>query len=257
MGLIDGRKAIAGVAALAIALGFADASRADTIEAALVRAYQNNPQLNAQRASVRATDENVPQALSGYRPRVAVTASVGEQYSETTTVSAPGERPPTYTRLRGHNAPRSVGATVTQNVFNGYQTANRVRAAESQVSSAREGLARAGTDGAAVGRDDLHGLSARRGHRRGSAQQRPRARADAQAGAGPLQRRRSHAHRRGAVGGTARRRPVAAADRRIQPEHDARELPPHHRQRADCARAGHSGGPVPAARRCRRRSNSA
>ena len=38
---------------------------ADTIEAALVRAYQNNPQLNAQRASVRATDESVPQALSG------------------------------------------------------------------------------------------------------------------------------------------------------------------------------------------------
>ena len=38
---------------------------ADTIDAALVRAYQNNPQLNAQRASVRATDESVPQALSG------------------------------------------------------------------------------------------------------------------------------------------------------------------------------------------------
>ena len=37
---------------------------ADTIEAALVRAYQNNPQLNAQRATVRATDEGVPQALS-------------------------------------------------------------------------------------------------------------------------------------------------------------------------------------------------
>ena len=46
---------------------------ADTIEAALVRAYQNNPQLNAQRASVRSTDENVPQALSGYRPKVALT----------------------------------------------------------------------------------------------------------------------------------------------------------------------------------------
>jgi outer membrane protein len=35
---------------------------ADTIEAALIRAYQNNPQLNAQRAQVRSTDENVPQA---------------------------------------------------------------------------------------------------------------------------------------------------------------------------------------------------
>ena len=56
---------------------------ADTIEAALVRAYQNNPQLNAQRASVRSTDENVPQALSGYRPRVALTASAGYQYTDT------------------------------------------------------------------------------------------------------------------------------------------------------------------------------
>src|SRR6202030_2659753 len=53
---------------------------ADTMEAALLRAYQTNPQLNAQRASVRTTDENVPQALSGYRPKVAVTASGGGQF---------------------------------------------------------------------------------------------------------------------------------------------------------------------------------
>src|SRR5947199_10268363 len=58
---------------------------ADTIEAALVRAYQNNPQLNAQRAQVRFTDENVPQALSGYRPKVAVTASAGYQYTDSLT----------------------------------------------------------------------------------------------------------------------------------------------------------------------------
>jgi outer membrane protein len=31
----------------------------------LVQAYQNNPMLNSQRAAVRATDEAVPQALSG------------------------------------------------------------------------------------------------------------------------------------------------------------------------------------------------
>ena len=53
---------------------------ADTIEAALVRAYQNNPRLNAEPASVRSTDENVPQALSGCWPKVAVTASAGYQY---------------------------------------------------------------------------------------------------------------------------------------------------------------------------------
>src|ERR1700740_3647330 len=60
---------------------------ADTIEAALVRAYQNNPQLNAQRAQVRSTDENVPQALSGYRPKVAVTASAAYQYTDTQTTT--------------------------------------------------------------------------------------------------------------------------------------------------------------------------
>ena len=37
---------------------------------ALVQAYQNNPQLNAQRAATRAVDENVAIALGGYRPRV-------------------------------------------------------------------------------------------------------------------------------------------------------------------------------------------
>jgi outer membrane protein len=56
------------VAAASLLLALADSAPilADTIEAALVRSYQNNPQLNAQRATVRVTDENVPQALSGY-----------------------------------------------------------------------------------------------------------------------------------------------------------------------------------------------
>lgn len=112
---------------------------ADTIEAALIRAYQNNPQLNAQRASVRATDENVPQALSGYRPRVAVTASAGTQYSDSAQNTQIAGRVST-TSIAGVNAPRSVGATVTQTLFNGGQTANRTRQAESQVSAAREGL---------------------------------------------------------------------------------------------------------------------
>jgi outer membrane protein len=113
---------------------------ADTIEAALVRAYQDNPQLNAQRAQVRFTDENVPQALSGYRPKVAVTASAGYQYTDTNTTS--GGTPDNIVRseFHGTNVPRSVGMTVNQTLFNGQQTANKTRAAESQVSSAREGL---------------------------------------------------------------------------------------------------------------------
>ena len=113
---------------------------AETIEAALVRAYQNNPQLNAQRALVRSTDENVPQALSGYRPKVSVTASAGYQYTDTLTTS--GGSPTTIVRTETHgaNPPRSAGLTINQTLFNGNQTANKTRVAESQVSGAREAL---------------------------------------------------------------------------------------------------------------------
>ena len=108
---------------------------ADTMEAALLRAYQTNRQLNAQRASVRATDENVPQALSGYRPKVAVTASGGGQFTNQLTNGSSGKR-----IEEGPQGPHAVGATLTQTLFNGNQTANKTRAAESQVLGAREGL---------------------------------------------------------------------------------------------------------------------
>src|ERR1700742_3279392 len=113
---------------------------ADTIEAALVRAYQNNPQLNAQRAQVRSTDENVPQALSGYRPKIAVTASAGAQYQNFTTTQGGDTSNLAKQNFNGVDAPRAVGITATQTLYNGYQTANKTRAAESQVSGSREAL---------------------------------------------------------------------------------------------------------------------
>jgi len=104
-----------------------------------VQAYQNNPQLNAQRASARVTDEAVPQALSGYRPRVSLTGTLGEEYSDVTTKSnSAGIN--IYTRSHATTTPYTGGATINQTLFNGFQTANRTRAAESQVSAAREGL---------------------------------------------------------------------------------------------------------------------
>ena len=131
-----GVKVWTGVTVTALLIGFGGMPvNADTIEAALVRAYQTNPQLNSQRASVRSIDENVPQALSGYRPRVSVTASAGYQYTDVQSRILGNN-----TELTGTQVPRSVGATASQTLFNGFQTANRVRGAESQVSSAREGL---------------------------------------------------------------------------------------------------------------------
>jgi len=137
-----GVKVVTGAAAAVLLLAYMGPTPAlaDTIEAALVRAYQSNPQLNAQRAQVRSTDENVPQALSGYRPKVSLTASVGYQYLDSLTTS--GGTPTAIVRsdIHGANAPRTAGVTVNQTLFNGQQTANKTRAAESQVSGSREAL---------------------------------------------------------------------------------------------------------------------
>src|ERR1700679_4138241 len=129
---MDGVKVVTGAAATVLlwALGNAVPALADTIEAALVRAYQNNPQLNAQRASVRATDENVPQALSGYRPKVAVTASAGYQYTDVNSTFGGTATQIVRSEVHGTDPPRSAGLTVTQTLYNGNQTANKTRAAE-------------------------------------------------------------------------------------------------------------------------------
>src|ERR1041384_5456933 len=109
----------AAVSVLLLALAGPTPALAETIEAALVRAYQNNPQLNAQRALVRSTDENVPQALSGYRPKVAVTASAGYQYTDTLTTAGGTPNQIVQTETHGANPPRSVGLTINQTLFNG------------------------------------------------------------------------------------------------------------------------------------------
>ena len=48
-----------------------------TLAEALALAYSNNPQLTGERAHLRSVDENVPTALAGWRPTVAVTGSYG------------------------------------------------------------------------------------------------------------------------------------------------------------------------------------
>jgi outer membrane protein len=126
----------------AVAMG-CRAATADTLEWALVQAYQNNPALNAQRAALRATDENVPQALSGYRPKLSVTSTDGFTYSSTlsdTVNQAVFPNSVSYSNIARDFGTRGVGATATQTLYNGFQTANRTRQAESQVMGARETL---------------------------------------------------------------------------------------------------------------------
>lgn len=123
-------------------LGAASGAAADTMQWALVQAYQNNPSLNAQRAALRATDETVPQALSGYRPKISITANGGYNYANTVIPNGnplpPGT--PAFGQTTQTYASGGVGAVATQTVFDGFQTPNRVRQAENQVEGARETL---------------------------------------------------------------------------------------------------------------------
>ncbi|RJF83952.1 hypothetical protein D3877_04855 [Azospirillum cavernae] len=53
-----------------------------SLEQALAQAYANNPTLGSQRARLRAVDESVPQALSGYRPTAKATLGVNRSTSD-------------------------------------------------------------------------------------------------------------------------------------------------------------------------------
>lgn len=138
-GTVLGHGAAAAMAVAALAGGSAPAA-AETLETALTQAYQNNPQLNSQRAIVREIDEGVPQALAGYRPHISATANGGPQDQRAVTRQNPGSSPALYSNLSGTNVPHSASITATQTLYNGFQTANRTRAAESQVFAARETL---------------------------------------------------------------------------------------------------------------------
>jgi len=111
------------------------ATQAETLESALAQAYRNNPTLNAQRASLRAIDENVPQALAGYRPRVSGSIDSGYQHYEATTLASG-----IFGRTNTNISPRGGTVGLVQNVFNGERTGNQTRQAESQVLAGRETL---------------------------------------------------------------------------------------------------------------------
>lgn len=105
---------------------------ADTLNGALARAYANNPTLNAQRAALRVTNEGVPQALSGYRPRITGTADIGATRLESQT---PGRGTTTTNFL-----PRGAQIQLDQTLWNAGRTANAVSQAESLVLAGRETL---------------------------------------------------------------------------------------------------------------------
>ncbi|MDA1091602.1 MAG: TolC family outer membrane protein [Proteobacteria bacterium] len=118
-----------GVLSCLVFSGFGDAA-AQTLEDALTFAYLNNPTLLGQRANVRATDEQMPQALSKWRPSIEITGSAGVKSVKNTTSTDRGE----------HREPKSIGLTVTQSLYRGGRTFAAVREADNTVRAARATL---------------------------------------------------------------------------------------------------------------------
>jgi outer membrane protein len=106
---------------------------AETLQDALVQAYISNPSLNAQRAATRATDEGVPQALSGYRPQIFGAVDGGINANKV-------RRPGGGNNTENNTVTASAGLSVEQPLFNGFRTRNSVRQAESNVLASRETL---------------------------------------------------------------------------------------------------------------------
>jgi len=113
-----------------------------TLAEALAATYSSQPALLAERAKLRATDENVPQALSGWRPTVVMagTAGYGDGMSRTflgsSTLGIPGS-------WRNAQTDRTIGtaqATLTQPIYTGGRTQANLNRAKNQVMAERANL---------------------------------------------------------------------------------------------------------------------
>ncbi|HET7882807.1 MAG TPA: TolC family outer membrane protein, partial [Acetobacteraceae bacterium] len=104
-----------------------------TLAEALAATYSNQPVLQAERAKLRATDENVPQALAGWRPTVTVAANGG--WGDGRSALSSGAAAVRTDRLIG-----IAQATVSQPLYTGGKTQANTNRAKNQVMAERANL---------------------------------------------------------------------------------------------------------------------
>ena len=170
-----------GAAAIAcLALGAIFCARpvaAETLVEALSNAYLINPALNAERANLRATDEQVAVAKSGLRPNISASGDAAFQNQESDFVGGGRSQSSNSSNVQtcdaataaiepafcaflaaqqqqqqslgniesqlssdGVTHPRGYSVTLSQTVFQGFQNINAIRQAKATVQAGREGL---------------------------------------------------------------------------------------------------------------------
>jgi outer membrane protein/adhesin transport system outer membrane protein len=126
-----GRIAAAAVA-LALVSALPAASFAQTMEETLAQAYVYSADLAAFRARLRATDEGVAVAMSGWRPTLTLSANAGQGWRDSQGSSTGNGR--------DHLDPRGGSLTLAQNLYRGGRTTASVRQADYLVQSDRAAL---------------------------------------------------------------------------------------------------------------------
>ncbi|MHA1599148.1 MAG: TolC family outer membrane protein [Alphaproteobacteria bacterium] len=121
---------VLGVSIVVAGFGLPASASGQTLQEALAAAYSGNPTLLAKRANLRATDEGVPRALSGYRPTVAASGTSG--FSELKSSTA--------TDRTQQREPHSASVTLSQSIFAGGGTLAATRGASNTVMSERAAL---------------------------------------------------------------------------------------------------------------------
>ena len=116
-------------AVMAAAVLAATPASAQTLTEAFAYTYNNNPQILAQRALLRATDEQVPQALANWRPTVTLTGTAG---FERAGIAARGSS----TQFSSFE-PRAADLRITQPLYRGGRTEAQTRQAINTVQSTR------------------------------------------------------------------------------------------------------------------------
>jgi len=110
-------------------------ANAETIAGALSKAYVGNPQLKADQARQRATDEQIPQAKSGWRPTVTTNSDIRKSYQ--------GKRHDDSTGVAYRKSDFLDGGfriELSQPVFDGFRSENALREADATVRAGNQNL---------------------------------------------------------------------------------------------------------------------
>ncbi|WP_269715383.1 TolC family outer membrane protein [Caulobacter sp. NIBR2454] len=140
------KKLALSASALALLLGGAlvpGLAAADTLADAVALAYQTNPNIQAQRAAVRALDESYVQARAGFGVQASGQIGSTYNYNERDTTDILG-RPGGEVKAKDYTDSRQL--VIAQTLYTGGRLTARLNATEAQIKAGRESLRRAELD---------------------------------------------------------------------------------------------------------------